>query len=296
MAIAEIFPYSDQHNLNLDWVIGKIKEYENEQITGIEVTQPDSYHAQFKFTYANGNVVVSDPVELPAGPTGPQGATGAQGVQGIQGPQGPTGPTGATGATGAQGPVGPQGPQGLQGPQGVAGGITDINSYTGAVTTGKGIAFDTSTGKLSSTDFNLTNTGTVNLATIPAGDLTPGISSVTGEINYALNADGSIGKIYIGNPVVLTVSTTSAGHLYVPLGIQVASTGSAYRITTGGPLFNMTDGGVLNTGGGHQIAVFYIDASGKVSLDYYAPANQSREIRMFYPACIYFFKDFGDNP
>ena len=284
MAIAEIFPYSDQHNLNLDWMIRKIKEYENEQITGIEVTQPDSYHAQFEFTYANGNVVVSDPVELPEGPTGPQGATGAQGVQGIQGPQGPTGPTGATGATGAQGPVGPQGPQGLQGPQGVAGGITDINSYTGAVTTGKGIAFDTATGKLSSTDFNLTTTGDAI-----SGCTSTAFSSISGNLFYALNSDKSIGKIY-GRLLGTAGTITTAGNYVINTTIKVASTGVGYIIRYGGIALSttfdyMSDGYIS------------INAYGDVSIGIYlTPSESGKRISWFLPACIYFFKDFGDNP
>ena len=91
MAIAEMFPYSDQHNLNLDWIIMKIKEFSGNQISGISVTQIDSDTIKFVVTYTDGSTRELDDITLPQGP---QGETGPEGPEGPEGPQGPIGPAG----------------------------------------------------------------------------------------------------------------------------------------------------------------------------------------------------------
>lgn len=53
---------------------------------------------------------VKDQLIGPTGPTGPTGATGSAGTNGATGPTGPTGPTGNTGPAGSTGSTGPAGP------------------------------------------------------------------------------------------------------------------------------------------------------------------------------------------
>lgn len=143
------FPYSNLHELNLDWIIKVMDGYENATFEVIEsesfrldvTTDPETLRKHFVFFLPRG----AQGPEGPQGPRGPQGAKGEKGDTGPQGPRGPEGPlgpqgqkgekgdTGATGPEGQQGPqgapgpqglqgdVGPQGPQGLQGPQGPQG-------------------------------------------------------------------------------------------------------------------------------------------------------------------------------
>lgn len=83
----------------------------------------------------NGDYIIIDGPEGPAGPEGPvgpqgpQGPVGPQGPQGIRGTEGPQGPKGDTGPQGSKGDTGPQGPEGPQGPQGEPG-IGNFNYST----------------------------------------------------------------------------------------------------------------------------------------------------------------------
>lgn len=117
------FPYSDLHELNLDWIIKVMDGYEDATFEVIEsesfklevTTDPETLHKHFVFYLPRG---VQGP-EGPEGPRGPQGAkgekgdTGAIGPRGPEGPQGPEGPKGEKGDTGARGPEGPQGLPGI---------------------------------------------------------------------------------------------------------------------------------------------------------------------------------------
>ena len=140
------FPYTDLHELNLDWIVKVMSGYENATFEVIEsesfrldvTTDPETLRKHFVFYLPRG-------VQGPAGPRGPQGAPGPQGPagpkgekgdtgaigpagpegpkgpEGPQGPEGPKGPEGPQGPEGPKGPEGPEGPQGPQGPQGLAG-------------------------------------------------------------------------------------------------------------------------------------------------------------------------------
>lgn len=121
------FPGTNLNDINLDWLIKKMKELE-------DAFQEWPHSPRIE----NGEWYVYDEetgeyVSTGVSATGPQGPQGLQGPQGPQGPQGNPGEAGAQGpqgATGAQGPVGPQGvpgpqgPVGPQGPQGVPGEVT----------------------------------------------------------------------------------------------------------------------------------------------------------------------------
>ena len=96
------FPYSDLHELNLDWIVKVMNGYENATFEIIEsesfrldvTTDPETLRKHFVFY-------------LPRGAQGPEGPQGPQGEKGDTGAQGPQGPQGEKGDTGAQGPQGP---------------------------------------------------------------------------------------------------------------------------------------------------------------------------------------------
>lgn len=110
------FPYSDLHELNLDWIVKVMNGYENATFEIVEsesfrldvTTDPETLHKKFVFYIPRG----------PQGPAGPEGPQGPLGEKGEKGEKGATGPEGPAGPEGPQGPQGPEGPQGPQGPQG----------------------------------------------------------------------------------------------------------------------------------------------------------------------------------
>ena len=172
-----------------------------------------------------------------------------------------------------------------KGDTGEAGGITDINGYTGAVTTGNGLSFNS--GALSSYDFNLTNAGTVAMNTLTKPT---GISSMSGTFRYALNSDKSIGKLY--GYLSFTAGTISSNTpCDIDTGVIVSVPASEYTIVTG-QLGIAGDGS--GTGFGCQ---FTIKTNGHVHIAFTLTASQSnKQYWVMLPACIYFFKDFGDTP
>ena len=103
------FPGTNLQDLNLDWLIGKMKELDEsfrEWPHSPQIINGEWWvYNEETGDYANTGV----------------SATGEQGTQGPQGPVGPQGPQGNPGPQGPQGPQGITGSQGLQGPQGVPG-------------------------------------------------------------------------------------------------------------------------------------------------------------------------------
>lgn len=222
--------------------------FEAAGMTDCEVVDPTDTSLKLKFTFADGSSLT----------------TGAIDIKGAKGDKGDTGDTGP------------------QGPQGEPGGITNINGYTGAVTTGNGLTFNN--GALASYDFNLTDTGSINMNTLT---LPSNVSAAAGTINYALNSDGSIGKIYGG--VSVTLNTVSA-NTWTPIdtGITVAIPTTGYSINVG-MLARKADG---TAGFGVYLQ---IDNAGKVKIAFNQTSSQSGMYWIEYPACLYFFKDFGDE-
>ena len=110
------FPYTDLHDLNLDWIVKVMNGYENATFEVVEsesfklevTTDPETLRKHFVFYLPRG---VQGP-EGPQGPRGPQGEKGEKGDIGATGPEGPAGPQGEKGDTGAPGPEGPQGEPG----------------------------------------------------------------------------------------------------------------------------------------------------------------------------------------
>ena len=175
-------------------------------------------------------------------------------------------------------------PKGDKGDTGAAGGITNINGYTGPVTTGNGLAFNS--GALSSYDFNLSDTGAINMTTITKPT---GVTNLGSSFGYALNADKSIGKLY-GYVSIAFGALSETQTILIPLGITVAAPATGYNINTGCWAYGRDD---ADSGFGLQ---FNIDTSGNVSLRMTVGTSQaSKRFWLPYAACIYFFKDFGDN-
>ena len=119
------FPYTDLHELNLDWIVKVMSGYENATFEVIEsesfklevTTDSETLRKHFVFYLPRG---VQGP-EGPQGPQGPRGPEGAKGEKGDTGATGPEGPAGPEGPQGPQGAEGPQGPEGAQGPRGEKG-------------------------------------------------------------------------------------------------------------------------------------------------------------------------------
>ena len=101
-----LWPWSNLHELNLDWIIQKMKEL---------IERVDAF---------GDRITVGSVETLPAGQAASVIITGGlddgltfdfQIPRGNTGATGPQGPQGETGATGAAGPQGPQGPAGQDG-------------------------------------------------------------------------------------------------------------------------------------------------------------------------------------
>lgn len=112
--------FNDKETL-MTWLIKVEKALENSTLTSVEAVSSGADAVVFKFNFADGTNVTSDPIPLAAGPQGPQGPIGPQGPKGDTGAKGATGATGPKGDTGPQGPKGEKGATGSQGPQGVKG-------------------------------------------------------------------------------------------------------------------------------------------------------------------------------
>lgn len=151
--LKHIFPYTTEHEIDLNFLLQKIAEIEGEY-EGTDLVL--SYDLETNTLILSNNDGVITSVEIPViqgpqgpkgdkgdtgdrgpqgiqgiqgerGPQGVQGQTGPQGIQGIRGEKGDKGDTGEKGETGERGPqgiqgvqgeVGPQGPQGIQGEKG----------------------------------------------------------------------------------------------------------------------------------------------------------------------------------
>ena len=293
MAIAEMFPYSDQHNLNLDWIIMKIKEFSGNQISGISITQVDTDTIKFVVTYTDGSTTELEEVTLPEGPQGPQGETGETGATPnltagtvTTLPAGSDATVSITGT--AENPVLNLGiPQGIQGETGAPGGIDDIDGYTGSVTTQGGLKIS-NTGVLSSQDFDLTTTGSIAYTAYTDANVSIRPWS---ELFYALNTDKTIGKIY-GNIAYIagTIGSNTWMDLETPITVKAPDT--AYDIVPGTYAFG--NGGYAGT---NRKVKLTIDTAGKVHIKAeLQPSDSTNAFDLPLPACLYFFEDFGDDP
>lgn len=141
-----MFPGTNLQDLNLDWLIKKMKALEDSFLQW-----PRSPYIVDGYWYvwdeAAGEYVSTD---IPA-----TGATGPAGPQGPRGETGPAGPAGPRGETGEPGPAGPQGPIGPQGMPGNTGATPDFSIGTVATLPAGSSATATITGTAAAPVLNL---------------------------------------------------------------------------------------------------------------------------------------------
>lgn len=122
------FPYSNMHEVNLDWIIKKVKQalnivsgYSSLDAKANSVPYNQPANATTETIDGKTTIIFDIPAGQPGGPEGPQGPAGAQGPKGDTGPEGPQGPSGPQGPEGPQGLKGETGDRGPEGPQGERG-------------------------------------------------------------------------------------------------------------------------------------------------------------------------------
>ena len=122
MGLFDRYPFTNLHNINLDWLINTVKELTNKvkslstiNANAVALDYGEAPRVEVEQRAGATNMTFYLPGGPPGGPQGPAGPAGPAG------PTGPTGPQGLVGPAGLQGIPGPTGPQGPQGVQGVPG-------------------------------------------------------------------------------------------------------------------------------------------------------------------------------
>ena len=138
----------------------------------------------------------------------------------------------------------------------------------------------------SSYDFDLTaHTGKFTVTLETGWSVTDG----DGGINYALNADKSIGKIYGGGWFSGTEGTGYTWTKIATFGGSILPTiTTAYNIYLG--CFASAVGSSMTS----RNARLHFNTDGTCELQIYALSGQALGLNVNLPACIYFLKDFGD--
>ena len=126
---------------------------------------------------------------------------------------------------------------------------------------------------------SLSNTGSASI--VPP----TGVTVSWGNVLYALNSEGSFGKIY-SNSLEIKVGSTGGTKTIRLSGINVSEPETAYTMAAG---VGFVYGTTLKT---HEVYL-RINTDGTVDLRLNTNANETIEI--FLPACVYFFEDFGDT-
>ena len=153
----------------------------------------------------------------------------------------------------------------------------NTNGAQAAVEIGSGLL--NNNGVLQAVDLDLSDTGSGTVT----GFIT-GTSLAGGTINYSLNADKSIGKIY--GTIGVAKSTTGDSALTLDTGIVVDAPETSYNISPVGISF----AGSSFVGG-----VYYsVETNGHVMLHLTARGN-NQTWTYLYP-CLYIFRNFGDSP
>lgn len=129
---------------------------------------------------------------------------------------------------------------------------------------------------------------TAYLSITNTAKITPSISGGTvGNINdlyYALNAGGTLGKIY--GRYRFTASTTGTITLTLPIsGLDVASS----FVIAGGCYYNVVHSGTYNVINARDLTV----NSNNVEITF-SGFNVGDVVTVWLPPCLYFFTDFGD--
>lgn len=170
---------------------------------------------------------------------------------------------------------------------------TDLVSSINEVYTTAGTANNTATqaGNNANTAKAEADALTRYLSITQTGQITPTVSGGTiGNINelyYALNADGTLGKIY--GRLRFTVNTS--GTITVTLPVPAITTESQFNIS-GGAYYNMLNtSGVFSAINARDITV---NTNGNCVITF-SGLTVGNTITMWLPPCLYFFTDFGDT-
>lgn len=172
---------------------------------------------------------------------------------------------------------------------------TDIVSAVNEVYTTAGTASSTATQAGNNANAAKTEADALTsyLAITQTGQISPSVSGGTiGNINdvyYALNAGGTLGKIY-GR---LRVTASSTGTITITLPVSGISTDTAFTIA-GACYYSVMRSSTMMSSNGRDME---INTSGNCTITF-SGFNVGDVITLWFPPCLYFFTDFGDvvNP
>lgn len=136
-------------------------------------------------------------------------------------------------------------------------------------------------------DMNLSDIATYTQANLTARPGTSGTGSVTANITKALNADGSIGKIY-GDLIIQGCAANADYGYSTPIYVNPPEDGQQYSISAGFAYTRNSAGTVTYLG----TAYLFVIESGQVVI--YTRSSITGNIWCRFDPNIYYFKDFGD--
>lgn len=132
--------------------------------------------------------------------------------------------------------------------------------------------------------FSITQTGVCNI-TVSGGTLDSGY---TNNMKYALNADGTLGKIY-GK---IRFSKTTAGTTSITLTVPGLNTTNSFTINSAcywycySPSMNAFT--IIN------FRDIQVNTNGTITFDIPSAPAVGEQVTIWFPPCLYFFTDFGD--
>lgn len=137
--------------------------------------------------------------------------------------------------------------------------------------------------------FNLTNITTYDSSNITkSGPIASG--SISGTFTVATNNDGSVFKFYSNGGVLMNYNGT-AGLNTLTMVTDIRPT-STITISGGWKAYQDSNRNPFWLGG----ASFTIDTSGNLTITFDKDLGSAQTQFFYFPACLYFAKDFGDVP
>ena len=268
--------YDDKLTL-LQWLKKTEQALEDGVLESAEIVDQTATNCKIKFNFADGTSITTDAIDL----KGAKGDTGNPATVAVG--------TVSTLPAGSSATVTNSGTTsnavfnfGIpKGDTGEDGGVTTFGGQTGAITIGDGL---TMSGKqVKSYDFNFTDIASVDFSLISSTIF----SNFSGTLTVALNASKSIGKVY-GRFAVDVANVSAGGNQYIKIG-SVAVPSTAYNIATGNialasDFTKQRDVGLRVDAYGNLYVGIYLDTT-----------DNGKRFLVYNTACIYFFKDFGDN-
>lgn len=256
--------------------------FEKAGMTGCEVVEPTATSVKLKFTFEDGTSLTTSAIDIKGAQGDP--ATVAVGTTTTLSPGSSATVTNSGTASDAVLNFGI--PKGDKGDTGEPGGVTTFGGQNGAITIGNGL--EMSGKQLNAIDLNLTDTSTFDIST--ASDSR--ISSFWGTVYKAFNQGGTVGKVY-GVGYFTVANSITAGAVDVDTGFTVSAPATAFYIYTGANCIARD----ANTDNAYMPTTLYIDTAGKVYLHWYLNTTTAGKSFIWQlPSCLYFFKDFGDQP